>query len=307
MPYKLLSATARAVWKEYAPESIKQIGSCFFFEFKDETTKLKILEGGPYFFSKRYLVLTEWKRMLVPATAHPSSIPAWVKLHKLPLECWTASGFSRIASTIGRPIHVDQATATKKRLDYARVCIEISAGDELPDEVIVKINGDAVAVRVEYQWIPPKCTACKVFGHKCNPKPSPTPANPVESVINKGEQVIEAEISNMDPVVQCRVLEALNKGGSAALEVSTKVIQNPTAVCSPVLASTETTLQGVSIDPDPAPPHLPISPPASTLPGSSTVGAVDALALEGVFLVVSHKKKNKRKGTQGALSHTKGR
>lgn len=41
MPYNLLCATARAVWKENAPISIKQIGSCFFFVFKDEETKMK--------------------------------------------------------------------------------------------------------------------------------------------------------------------------------------------------------------------------------------------------------------------------
>jgi len=129
MPFNLLSATARSVWKDNAPRSIKQVGACFFFEFKDEASKLQVLEGGPYFFSRRYLVLTDWKRMLVPTTKHPSSIPAWVKLHKLPLECWTESGFSRIASSIGRPIHVDEAKTGKKRLDFARICVEVSASD----------------------------------------------------------------------------------------------------------------------------------------------------------------------------------
>lgn len=106
MPLALLSSTARAVWKDHGQIRIKQVGSCFFFEFQDEATKLKVLEGGPYFFSCRYLVLKDWRRMLIPNAEHPSSIPAWIKIHKLPLKFWTAKGLSHIASTIGKPLHV---------------------------------------------------------------------------------------------------------------------------------------------------------------------------------------------------------
>lgn len=68
MPFPLLSSTARKIWKDHGRINIKQIGACYFFEFQDEETKLKVLEGGPYFFSRRYLVLKEWHRMLVPST-----------------------------------------------------------------------------------------------------------------------------------------------------------------------------------------------------------------------------------------------
>lgn len=66
MPFPLLSSPARKIWKDHGKISIKQIRACYFFEFQDEDTKLKVLEGGPYFFSRRYLVLKDWHRMLVP-------------------------------------------------------------------------------------------------------------------------------------------------------------------------------------------------------------------------------------------------
>ncbi|KAI8530014.1 hypothetical protein RHMOL_Rhmol11G0021000 [Rhododendron molle] len=84
---------------------------------------------------------------------------------KLPLEFWTTECFSKIARTIGKPLHVDQATAKKLRLDYARVCVEIDVGTDLPDDVQITINGEAVIVALQYQWLPPICTNCKVFGH----------------------------------------------------------------------------------------------------------------------------------------------
>lgn len=174
MAMPLLYATARAVWKVQGKFSIKQLGSCYLFEFEDEATKLKVLEGGPYFFSRRYLVLEEWKRMLVPSKNHPSSIPVWIKLHRLPLEFWNHVAFSKIASAVGKPIYVDEATAQKKRLDYARICVEIEAGEELPSDISISVNAESVMVGVEYQWLPPKCEKCKVFGHVCSTKPAPT-------------------------------------------------------------------------------------------------------------------------------------
>ncbi|KAI8535189.1 hypothetical protein RHMOL_Rhmol10G0154500 [Rhododendron molle] len=145
MELPLLKATARTVWKDDLI-SVKEIGSRFLFEFKDEAAKLKALKNGPHFFSRRFLVLQNWKRMLIPTKDQPSKIPAWIKILKLPLEFWTAECFSKIASTIGKPLHVDQATAKKLRLDYARICVEIDAETDLPDDVQITINGEALTL-----------------------------------------------------------------------------------------------------------------------------------------------------------------
>lgn len=86
--------------------------------------------------------------MMVPTLEHPSTIPAWIKLHKLPLEFWTAKSFSRIASTIGKPLHVDKDIEKRNRLDYARVCVEIDARSRLPDDIQVIVNGESVLVAI---------------------------------------------------------------------------------------------------------------------------------------------------------------
>lgn len=249
MPYALLRATAHIAWKDCAPVSIKQIGSCFFFEFKDEATKLKVLGGGPYFFSRRYLVLKEWRRMLIPSTVHPSSIPAWIKIHKLPLECWTEAGLSRIASTIGKPIHVDNATAKRQRLDFARVCVEIEAGDELPTEVQIKVNGDSVVVLIEYQWLPSSCTKCKIFGHltdSCGSKLTSVPSTSGTF----GKVIVQEHTSPENanpPKEEWQVIgkaAAMETGGRTALEAITKFVPINTtttlgAINSVILVSDE--------------------------------------------------------------------
>lgn len=77
MPFPLLSATAHVVLKDFGRFTVKQLGACFLFEFDDEESKLKELVGGAYFFSRRYLVLKEWKRILVRSKIQPSIVPVW--------------------------------------------------------------------------------------------------------------------------------------------------------------------------------------------------------------------------------------
>lgn len=107
MAYPLLVSTARYQWKDLFVAVKPDVSGFYLFEFKDEQAKMQVLEGGPYFFSQKYLVLKDWHRMMKPLLEQPTKIPAWVKFHDLPFELWNQECLSRVASTVGRPIHVD--------------------------------------------------------------------------------------------------------------------------------------------------------------------------------------------------------
>ncbi|KAI8563946.1 hypothetical protein RHMOL_Rhmol03G0148300 [Rhododendron molle] len=213
--YRLANSTAHKLWgkmTKYGLLSVKSDNAGFlYFEFKDEASQLAVLEGGPWFFSQKFLVLKKWRRMMTPTKISPSSIPTWVKLHNLPPECWTEEGLSRVASAIGQPKHVDRATEKKTRLAYARVCVEIDAADELTEEIQVIVEGESVTVRVEYQLLPPVCTCCKVFGHASSrcPRSIPHTQTVVQGLTNKEWQTITKGNS------------AKNIGGAVALDAVT--------------------------------------------------------------------------------------
>ena len=71
-----------------------------------------------------------------------------------------------MASMIGKPLHVDRMIETKTRLDFARVCIEINAHEEILHGFTIQGEGDdceTIAVEVVYQCIPERCGQCCVF------------------------------------------------------------------------------------------------------------------------------------------------
>nr|GEV78816.1 hypothetical protein [Tanacetum cinerariifolium] len=85
-------------------------------------------------------------------------------------------GLSVIATKLSTPLMLDSYTSDMcmqswGRSSYARVMIELRADVELKDNIVVampKITKEGhytCNVRVEYEWKPPRCSSCKVFGH----------------------------------------------------------------------------------------------------------------------------------------------
>ncbi|XP_020258784.1 uncharacterized protein LOC109835211 [Asparagus officinalis] len=95
-----------------------------------------------------------------------NSVPVWIRLPALHLKLWSNNIIGRIASIVGKPLYIDQATASGERLAYARCFVEISSKAKLPNYIRMDLgNGDWLETAVEYEWIPPKCVKCQNFGH----------------------------------------------------------------------------------------------------------------------------------------------
>ncbi|XP_039024921.1 uncharacterized protein LOC120158051 [Hibiscus syriacus] len=71
---------------------------------------------------------------------------------------------------------MDTITASKSRLHYAKVCVEIGAKEEIPKSIKVELaNGQTTLIYVEVPWFPSRCSKCISFGHSdknCHAKQS---------------------------------------------------------------------------------------------------------------------------------------
>lgn len=68
---------------------------------------------------------------------------------------------------VGKPLYTDRITANLERFTYARVCVEVAADKELPKTIpIVNEGGEVRYVKVQYEWVPFRCSHCTIFGHK---------------------------------------------------------------------------------------------------------------------------------------------
>ncbi|GKA12795.1 RNA-directed DNA polymerase, eukaryota, reverse transcriptase zinc-binding domain protein [Tanacetum coccineum] len=98
------------------------------------------------------------------------------RMCNIPLETWTKSGISALASRLGKPLVMDTITAEicKKgvgRVKYARVLVEVPANKNVHEEIeVVYRDKDRVElcrkkISVKFDWILLRCSKCCVFWH----------------------------------------------------------------------------------------------------------------------------------------------
>ncbi|OVA15714.1 protein of unknown function DUF4283 [Macleaya cordata] len=167
LPYSLVKESLVKVWGLKGEFSLTIHGqSAFVFKFSCDEDRQMALEHGPVYIANRLFIVRTWQPFLEQEIAVLKSIPIWVCLKNVPLHMWNPKGLSSIASAIGKPIMMDNLTASGDRRSFARVCVEVSADDILLEAIPVLIDGHRkVNVTTEYSWKPQKCSSCKTFGH----------------------------------------------------------------------------------------------------------------------------------------------
>ncbi|XP_020254066.1 uncharacterized protein LOC109831138 [Asparagus officinalis] len=87
----------------------------------------------------------------------------------LRLNLWSSKAISKIASHVGKPVATDKLTASKQRLAYARVLVEVHMPSSLPDSIPIHgPNGQVYNQKVIYEFKPKWCDSCKIVGHDTN-------------------------------------------------------------------------------------------------------------------------------------------
>ncbi|KAL0386496.1 UNVERIFIED_CONTAM: hypothetical protein Slati_4540000 [Sesamum latifolium] len=141
----------------------------------------------PYFHHVNEFVRSVWPMKWEPGMVlrklQHTQVPVWIKLRHLPVELWTTEGLSTVASGIGKPLYPDAITRACTRLDFTRVCIMLDIQKHIVIMVPREDGGETPCkVDVEYEWLPPKCTACMTLGHSAKGCPTQKPRQPPVSV-----------------------------------------------------------------------------------------------------------------------------
>ncbi|GJW33543.1 zinc knuckle CX2CX4HX4C containing protein [Tanacetum coccineum] len=116
----------------------------FFFQFKTLKGLEDVLENGPWMIRSSPIILKKWSLNTRLCKEELTRILVWVRIHDVPIQ---------------------------GRSSFARCLIEINAGDDLKDSLtlgVPLIEGLGYTIKtvtIEYEWKPPRCDLCKIFGH----------------------------------------------------------------------------------------------------------------------------------------------
>lgn len=122
-----------------------------------------MLFEGPYMIASRPIIIKDWVADFCFENEVLKAL--WVRLPKLPLNCWSGDFLSRIGSVLGTPICADECTSNQQRISYARLLIEIDITKPYVYKVQIEgENGKMVEKQVYYEWVPMFCQKCHVVG-----------------------------------------------------------------------------------------------------------------------------------------------
>lgn len=87
---------------------------------------------------KAGLFMKPWHMNFKPTAELPTMAPVWIRLHDIPLELWKESVFEAIGSSLGEFISASNRTQTFVNISYARICVNLSLLQPLPEQILVQ-------------------------------------------------------------------------------------------------------------------------------------------------------------------------
>ncbi|GKD90980.1 RNA-directed DNA polymerase, eukaryota, reverse transcriptase zinc-binding domain protein, partial [Tanacetum coccineum] len=177
MSLHALNYHLRRMWGKFGYKEIVDNGNGkWLFKFSNEVGMVTVASQSPWMVNNKPLMVQKWDLSIGMTKTEPTKIPVWVKLTDVPMEAWKTKGISSISSSVGRPLIMDSMTAyvcknEVGRTEYARVLVEIEASKGFKETVELQYRDKNMNVRgsktvkVNYDWKPPICAHCLVFGH----------------------------------------------------------------------------------------------------------------------------------------------
>ncbi|GJS82205.1 retrotransposon protein, putative, ty1-copia subclass [Tanacetum coccineum] len=176
--YPIVANYVRNTWGKYGlvRSMFSASTGLFSFQFSSMKGLNSMLENGSWFIRNNPLILRKWHPDVNLLKEDVGTVLVWIKLNGVPVTAFSEDGLSAIATKLGTPLMLDSYTSDMcmqswGKSSYARAMIVLRADVELKDNIVEampKITGEGYYtcnIRVEYEWKPPRCACCKVFGH----------------------------------------------------------------------------------------------------------------------------------------------
>lgn len=138
---------------------------CFEFKFNSSADMRKVTAQGTINLKPGILRFFCWSQDFNTQSQMQTHAQIWIRLMHLPQEYWRERTLLEIASGIGTPLLIDDATKTRLFGIYARILVDVDMSGKLFDSVLVEREGYAFSVEVKYERQPLFCSHCKILGH----------------------------------------------------------------------------------------------------------------------------------------------
>ncbi|KAK6780222.1 hypothetical protein RDI58_022406 [Solanum bulbocastanum] len=108
----------------------------FVVRFANEGERNMVLCSGPQYLMRQPVIMKPWVPDFNFKEEMLTTIPLWVKLPNLPLNCWNEVVLCKIGSILGKPLYADECTSQVNRISFARILVEVDITRPLPKKCL---------------------------------------------------------------------------------------------------------------------------------------------------------------------------
>lgn len=105
--------------------------------FESENDYNRALFQGPWMVADHYLLVQIWKPNFNNRARRENKVAVWIRIPELSLELYNMKFLTRLGSSLGSFLKMDQLTTFHHRGQFARICVELDLSKALTPHVIV--------------------------------------------------------------------------------------------------------------------------------------------------------------------------
>lgn len=153
-------------WTTTQPWTMLSLGRGYYeFFFYSEADLRTVWARGTVNLKPGLLRLFEWSKDFNMHKQRNTHAQVWIRLLELPQEYWMEQTLREIASAVGTPLIIDNATTKRIFGHYARILVDMDFTRKIFHEIVVERVGYSFTVEVAYERMPDFCTHCHNIGH----------------------------------------------------------------------------------------------------------------------------------------------
>jgi hypothetical protein len=137
----------------------------WLFEFSDALDKNWIMEGRPWSYDRRILVLNDFDGWTPPSQLDFSHSPIWVQVHDMPLLCMNKAMGTKIGDSLGKLLDVDVAGDGAEWGRCLRIRVIMDLLKPLDRGRALNLDGKTTWVEFKYEKLPLFCFRCGCIVH----------------------------------------------------------------------------------------------------------------------------------------------